>query len=100
MPDVLKPKSGGMAYALDAMGKGLHAILDVTLHYPNGIPGMADLIADRIKQVHVDVRLRPIPDALRAGDYENDRSFRAQFQQWMNGLWQDKQQILDGFSRS
>ena len=100
LPDVLKPKSGGMAYALDAMGKGLHAILDVTLHYPNGIPGMADLIADRIKQVHVDVRLRPIPDALRAGDYENDRSFRAQFQQWMNGLWQDKQQILDGFSRS
>jgi hypothetical protein len=36
---------------------------------------------------------------LRVGDYENDRSFRAQFQQWMNGLWQDKQQILDGFSR-
>ena len=99
LPALLKPKSGGMAYALDAMGQGLHAILDVTLHYPNGIPGMADLIADRIKQVHVDVRLRPIPDAMRAGDYENDRAFRAQFQQWMNGLWQDKQQILDGFSK-
>ena len=95
---LLKPKSGGMAYALDAMGQGLHAILDVTLHYPHGIPGMADLIADRIKHVHVDVRLRPIPDALRAGDYENDRAFRAQFQQWMNGLWQDKQQIFDEFA--
>ncbi|MFZ9311025.1 MAG: acyltransferase [Arenimonas sp.] len=97
LPALLKPKSGGMAYALDAMGRGLHAILDVTLHYPNGIPGMADLIADRIKHVQVDVRLRPIPEALRAGDYENDRAFRAQFQQWMNGLWQDKQAILDGY---
>jgi len=92
---LLKPKSGGIAYALDAMGRGLHAILDVTLYYPNGKPGMWDLIADRVKQVHVDVRLREIPEALRAGDYENDRAFRAQFQQWLNGLWLDKQLMLD-----
>jgi 1-acyl-sn-glycerol-3-phosphate acyltransferase len=97
--NLLKPKSGGMAYALDAMGRGLHAILDVTLHYPNGRPSVADLVADRIKQVRVDVRLREIPEALRIGDYENDRVFRAQFQQWMNGLWQDKQRILDGFAK-
>ncbi len=92
--NLLKPKSGGMAYALDAMGHGLHAILDVTLYYPNGKPGMWDLIADRVKTVYVDVKLRCIPDAMRNGDYENDRAFRAQFQQWMNGLWQDKQEIL------
>jgi 1-acyl-sn-glycerol-3-phosphate acyltransferase len=88
---LLKPKSGGMAYALDAMGHGLHAILDVTLYYPNGKPGMWDLIADRVKSVHVDVRLREIPDAMRLGDYENDRAFRVEFQQWMNGIWQEKQ---------
>ncbi|HWR96510.1 MAG TPA: acyltransferase, partial [Arenimonas sp.] len=92
---LLKPKSGGMAYALDAMGRGLHAILDVTLLYPNGKPGMWDLIADRIKTVHVDVRLREIPEALRNGDYENDRTFRVAFQRWMNGLWQEKQALLE-----
>lgn len=91
---LLKPKSGGMAYALDAMGQGLQSILDVTLHYPNGRPGMFDLIADRVKQVAVHVQVRPIPDALR-GDYENDRAFRARFQQWMNGLWLEKQALLD-----
>lgn len=94
---LLKPKSGGMAYALDAMGRGLHAIIDVTLHYPNGTPSLADLIADRVKEVRVDVRLREIPEALRSGDYENDRAFRVQFQAWMNGLWQHKQEILDSW---
>lgn len=96
---LLKPKSGGMAYALDAMGRGLHAILDVTLLYPNGKPGMWDLIADRIKAVHVDVRLREIPEALRSGDYENDRAFRVEFQRWMNGLWQEKQALLDSLAK-
>jgi len=94
---LLKPKSGGMAYALDAMGQGLQHILDVTLRYPNGKPSMYDLIADRIKAVQVDIRLRAIPDFLRSGDYENDRAFRAQFQQWMNGLWREKQEQLQRF---
>jgi 1-acyl-sn-glycerol-3-phosphate acyltransferase len=94
-PHLLKPKSGGMAYALDAMGRGLHAILDVTLYYPNGKPGMWDLIADRVKTVYVDVKLRSIPEAMRNGDYENDRTFRVEFQRWMNGLWQEKQALLD-----
>ena len=92
--DLLKPKSGGMAYALDAMGEGLRQILDVTLHYPNGTPGMADLIADRVKQVRLEVRVREIPQTIRAGDYENDRAFRTEFQSWMNGLWRDKQALL------
>lgn len=96
--NLLKPKSGGMAYALDAMGRGLHAILDVTLYYPNGKPGMWDLIADRVKSVYVDVRLRDIPDAMRLGDYENDRTFRVEFQRWMNELWQEKQDRIQQLS--
>ena len=92
---LLKPKSGGMAYALDAMGRGLQSVLDVTLHYPNGTPSLADLIADRVKAVTVDVKLRVIPEDLRKGDYENDRAFRVLFQTWMNGLWQEKQANLD-----
>ena len=35
---LLKPKSGGVAFVLDAMGEGLHAILDVTIAYPGGRP--------------------------------------------------------------
>lgn len=72
------------------MGDGLQAILDVTIAYPAGTPSLLDLLADRIPEVRVQVRQRPIPEAMVRGDYQNDRGFRVQFQQWMNGLWQDK----------
>ena len=87
---LLKPKSGGVAFVLDAMGDGLQAILDVTIAYPGGTPSLLDLLSDRIPEVRVQVRQRPIPEAMVRGDYQNDRGFRVQFQQWMNGLWQDK----------
>lgn len=92
---LLKPKSGGVAFVLDAMGTGLHAILDVTIAYPAGRPSMVDLLADRIPDIHVHVRQRPIPEELLHGDYQNDRAFRVRFQQWMNGLWQEKDEDLE-----
>ncbi|WP_254574011.1 acyltransferase [Stenotrophomonas acidaminiphila] len=91
---LLKPKSGGVAFALDAMGQGLHALLDVTIVYPGGIPSMLDLMADRVPEVKVLVRERPIPAELVAGDYQGDRAFRARFQQWMNGMWQQKDEDI------
>ncbi|MBF6025430.1 acyltransferase [Lysobacter niastensis] len=91
---LLKPKSGGVAFVLDAMGKGLHALLDVTIAYPGGRPSMMDLLADRIPEVRVHVRQRPIPEELLHGDYQDDRAFRARFQQWMNGLWWEKDEDM------
>ncbi len=87
---LLKPKSGGVAFVVDAMGDSLHAILDVTIVYPDGPPSIVDLIGDRILEVRVAVRQRPIPEALIGGSYHEDRVFRARFQQWMNGLWEEK----------
>lgn len=87
---LLKPKSGGVAFVIDAMGDGLHAVLDVTIVYPGGRPSMVDLMGGRIPDVRVIVRERPIPEALLGGDYQDDRAFRARFQQWMNGLWEEK----------
>jgi len=87
---LLKPKSGGVAFVLDAMGDGLHAIVDVTIVYPGGSPSLLDLLADRIPEVRVQVRQRAIPAEILSGDYQHDRAFRACFQQWMNGLWAEK----------
>ena len=87
---LLKPKAGGVAFVLDAMGEGLHAILDVTIAYPGGRPSMVDLLAGRVPVIRVDVRQRAIPAELLDGDYQNDRAFRVRFQQWMNGLWKQK----------
>lgn len=92
---LLKPKSGGVAFVLDAMGQGLHAILDVSIAYPAGKPALLDLLMNRIPVVRVDVRQREIPQEFIGGDYQNDREFRVRFQRWMNTVWQDKDARLD-----
>ena len=38
--------AGGAAFVIDAMRDGLHAILDVTIVYPDGRPGMLDLFGN------------------------------------------------------
>jgi 1-acyl-sn-glycerol-3-phosphate acyltransferase len=87
---LLKPKAGGIAFVLDAMGGALHSILDITIVYPNGRPSMADLFADRIGEVRVEVQQHPIPAELRAGDYQNDPASRERVQAWINSLWSRK----------
>jgi 1-acyl-sn-glycerol-3-phosphate acyltransferase len=93
--NLLKPKSGGIAYALDAMGNGLQQIIDVCIFYPNGKPSIYDLFADKVKTVCVKIRVLDIPQELRVGNYQDDRAFRAWFQTWLNSLWLEKQNIID-----
>lgn len=87
---LLRPRAGGVAFVLDAMGDGLQSILDVTLVYPGGRPTFADLIADRVGAVNVDVRERAIPREFAGGDYQGDAAFRERFQVWMNAIWSEK----------
>ncbi len=96
---LLKPKSGGVAFVIDAMGDSLHAILDVTIVYPGGRPSLVDLIGGRVPEVRVTIRERAIPEALAGGDYQQDRAFRARFQQWMNGVWEEKDSEIERLSR-
>lgn len=91
---LLRPKAGGVAFVLDAMGDALRVILDVTVVYPDGCPTLLDLLAGRIREVRVQVRERAIPPDLQHGDYENDSAFRARFQQWINLLWLEKDALI------
>jgi 1-acyl-sn-glycerol-3-phosphate acyltransferase len=86
---LLRPKAGGVAFVLDAMGEGLHAIVDVTIVYAQGAGSMMDLIAGRVRDIRVHIRQRVIDPGLR-GDYENDVAFRERFQAWINALWAEK----------
>ena len=87
---LLKPKSGGVAFVLDAMGDALHAVVDVTLRYPLGRPTLLDLLGGRVRRIEVRVRTFAIPDDMLGGDYENDPVYRERFQRWINGLWAEK----------
>ena len=87
---LLKPKVGGLATALSAMGERFDALLDVTIVYPEGVPSFWDLLSGRLNQVVVRVREREIPKDLLGGDYEGDPAFRARMQAFVHTMWAEK----------
>jgi len=91
---LLRPKAGGVAFVLDAMGNALHSVVDVTIAYPAGRPTLMDLIAGRIPEVVLHVRQRGIPEVLLQSDYEKDAASRVRFQRWINAIWADKDELL------
>jgi 1-acyl-sn-glycerol-3-phosphate acyltransferase len=88
---LLKPKAGGVAFVLAAMGAQLDALLDVTVVYPGARkPGFWDLLCGRVPRVIIDIRTHTLDPALWAGDYESNPQLRSKVQAWVNQLWQEK----------
>jgi 1-acyl-sn-glycerol-3-phosphate acyltransferase len=87
---LLKPKAGGVALALNAMGDKFQSILDVTIVYPDGIPNFWPFLCGRMQRVIVRVHSLPIPRELLSGDYGNDPALREAFSMWAQQLWKDK----------
>jgi 1-acyl-sn-glycerol-3-phosphate acyltransferase len=87
---LLKPKAGGLAFALDAMGEKFQAIVDVTIVYPDGVPDFWQFLCGKLKRVVVRVRPLPVPLHLLQGDYASDPAVREAFQQWVQQLWREK----------
>ncbi|WP_339489555.1 acyltransferase [Pseudomonas sp. EL_65y_Pfl2_R95] len=88
---LLKPKAGGVAFVLAALGEQLDAVLDVTVVYPSEtIPGFWDLISGQVPKVVIDIQTLDLDPALHQGDYQNDEQFRQQVQQWVTEMWQRK----------
>lgn len=93
---LLKPKAGGVAFVLAALGEQLDALLDVTIVYPgNKAPGFWALLNGSISRVIIDIQVRELDPALWAGDYENDPEFRQTVQAWVNQLWVEKDQRIE-----
>lgn len=94
---LLRPKAGGVAFVLAALGDSLDALLDVTVVYPEATPpGFWDLLSGKVPRVVVDIRLRRINPRLWQGDYQEDPEFRALVQQWVSELWAEKDKRIRG----
>jgi len=90
---LLMPRAGGLSFALNAMSGRLDQLVDVTIAYPAGIPTFWEFITGKVKQVNVEVKVEEINNTL-IGDYD-DKEYRANFQQWLNEKWAQKQQLLN-----
>ncbi|MFJ3259263.1 acyltransferase [Pseudomonas sp. NPDC086581] len=96
---LLKPKAGGIAFVLDAMGEQLRTLVNVTIHYPDGRPTFWCLLSGRLRSVVVRFEELEIPRQFIGKSYDQDEGYRAEFQLWVNQLWERKDQLLSQLHR-
>ncbi|ORT50716.1 hypothetical protein ST37_08335 [Vibrio sp. qd031] len=92
---LLKPKTGGVAFTLNAMSQLLDGVVDVTIAYPeNRQQPFKDLLQGKLTRVVVKITVHKIDENLN-GDYFKDKAFKRRFHHWLNNVWQEKDDYLD-----
>jgi 1-acyl-sn-glycerol-3-phosphate acyltransferase len=98
LTQTLAPKSGGIAFVLNAMGERLTDLVNVTIYYPNGIPSYWDFVCGKVNEIVVDVETVSIKHLFDEGIYNpsyfTDDAQKHTFQQYLNQLWQAKEDKL------
>ena len=96
---LLKPKAGGLALALNILGDQIDALVDMTIVYPEGVPGYSEFWLGEVPRIAVNLRKINIPDWVLGGNYEDDAEYRERFQQWVHELWLEKDQLIESMQQ-
>ncbi|GAA5011095.1 acyltransferase [Acinetobacter puyangensis] len=88
--NLLKPKAGGLALALNILNDEIDAFVDMTIVYPDGVPGYGEFWLGDVPRIAVDLRKIDLPEWINSGNYEDDPAYREKFQQWVDQIWQEK----------
>lgn len=87
---LLKPKAGGIAFALEVLGNKMDGLLDTSLVYHGTSETICkDMLFGKLTKIHVHIQVKPIAPEL-IGNYQQDRQYRVDFQQQLNTLWHAK----------
>ncbi|WP_394497206.1 acyltransferase [Shewanella sp. ENK2] len=96
---LLRPKAGGIAFTLSAMGEQFTGLLNMTLAYPDadakakeGI--LYEVMSGRVKKIVVRIEQMPVPE-VDSEVYFSQAETRVEFQRWLNQVWFDKDQQLE-----
>ena len=87
---LLKPRPGGLSYVATALGDRATALVDVTIHYPGGVPGFWDFLCGRCHRIEVTVDSVPVPEPLTYAGNDG----REVLDQWVSELWRGKDRRL------
>jgi hypothetical protein len=91
---LLKPKAGGVAFALEVLGDQFDAILNSTLVYDAKSSHICgSFLSGQLNKITATITLTPVSTDL-LGNYQQDPVFREQFQQSINKIWTAKDSAL------
>lgn len=91
---LLKPKAGGLAMAMSALGERFDALLDLTIVYPDGTPSFWRFLRGDVPRVILRARTVEIPPGMADGDHASDPAYRQRVQGWVHQLWTEKDALI------
>lgn len=91
---LLKPKAGGLAYALFIMRDYLKKMIDVTIVYSDMHVTLWRFLRGDVEKITVRYNVSDVPEEMY-GDYAQDQSFRKSMQAQLNTLWREKDSTID-----
>jgi 1-acyl-sn-glycerol-3-phosphate acyltransferase len=92
---LLRPKTGGLAYTLNAMGDQFAGIVDVTIEYAPVDNSLAwSWLSGQQADLQLHVRVLPVPQHLLGSDFAREAEHREAVQKWLAQIWEEKDQRL------
>jgi 1-acyl-sn-glycerol-3-phosphate acyltransferase len=86
---LLLPRTHGFVASVQGLREETGAVYDLTIGYPDGVPGLGALLAGRVGRVHLYTRRFPAADLPR-----EERALA----EWLHELWRSKDALLAGFA--
>lgn len=97
--NLLIPKAGGISFALSSMEEFITGIVNVTIFYPEGVPTFWHFLCGGTGKIVAKSEFLP-KDSKLFGDYFNDPEFKEEFQNWVNTLWREKDELLESLKKT
>jgi 1-acyl-sn-glycerol-3-phosphate acyltransferase len=96
---LLKPKAGGLSFTISAMGDKFRGLLNITIVYPDGVRSIWEFLCGKVRRIDVFVETLPIPEKFAKADLA-DKIFQNEFNDWLNGMWLKKDELIDSYQMS
>ncbi len=91
---LLRPRYGGVGQVLYSFDDALDSLVDVTITYPHGTPGVWHYISGQVKKISVNIKLRPIGENIRGRNFREDSVAKCELKTWVDGIWEEKEQYI------
>ncbi|HJW93052.1 MAG TPA: acyltransferase [Thermoanaerobaculia bacterium] len=93
---LLRPRAGGVAFALASLGEYLDAMFDVTLAYPGHDATMWEFVSGKVDKVTIRARRLHVPEEFMTSAVTEPGDVRERFKVWLEQRWREKDAELDG----
>src|SRR5213075_2546810 len=91
----LRPRVGGVAFALASLGEFLDAMFDVTLAYPRHDATMWEFVSGKIETIRIRARRLDVPAEFMTSAVTEPGDVRERFKVWIDQRWREKDAQLD-----